>query len=308
VAEIRPTRDDAELERWLAIRNAVLPEDAIAIEDLRSWMSATEQTRLLALEDGEPVAAGLAVKDPWRPHPVAAPLVPFLNRGRGLGSALLAELSRWAAANGADALLAEVELGDEASLGFAERRGFAEIGRNLKVELNLLAPLLEIEPPDGVEIVTWAKRPELVRGIYEVYCEGSPDIPGQEDSEPESFDEWLAHDMSGSGDSPEWTFVAVAGDEVVGYSKWSLTTAQPATAHHDLTAVKRAWRGRGIAGALKSAQLAWAKDNCYLKAVTQNEERNEPIRRLNKRFGYQPAGGRILMRGPLVPDPAARTS
>jgi mycothiol synthase len=298
VAEIRPARDD-ELELWLAIRNAVLPDDAIAIEDLRSWMSATEQTHLLALEDGEPVAAGLAVKDPWRSHPVVGPLVPVEHRRRGLGTALLAELSRWATANGADALLAEVELGDAASLGFADRRDFTEIGRNLKVELNLLAPLLEIEPPDGVEIVTWAKRPELVRGIYEVYCEGSPDIPGQEDGELESLEGWLAHDMSGSGDSPEWTFVAVAGEEVVGYSKWSLTTAQPATAHHDLTAVKRAWRGRGIAGALKSAQLAWAKDNCYLKAVTNNEERNAPIRRLNERFGYGPAGGTLLLRGPL---------
>ena len=102
-----------------------------------------------------------------------------------------------------------------------------------------------------------------------------------------------------TGDRPEWTFVAVAGEEVVGYSKWSLTTAQPHTAHHDLTAVKRSWRGRGIAGALKSAQLAWAKENGYTKAVTNNEERNAPIRRLNERFGYLPAGGRILMRGPL---------
>ena len=86
---------------------------------------------------------------------------------------------------------------------------------------------------------------------------------------------------------------------MVGYSKWSLTTAQPHTAHHDLTAVKRAWRGRGIAGALKSAQLAWAQDNGYVKAVTYNDERNEPIRRLNERFGYQPAGGSLLLRGPI---------
>ena len=95
---------------------------------------------------------------------------------------------------------------------------------------------------------------------------------------------------------------------MVGYSKWSLTTARPHTAQHDLTAVRRAWRGRGIAGALKSAQLSWAKENGYTRAITNNEERNAPIRRLNRRFGYLPAGGRILMRGPLVLAPAARTS
>jgi GNAT superfamily N-acetyltransferase len=300
VAEIRPIRDDGELERWLEVRNAVVPQDAIAIENVRSWMAASKQTHLLAFEGDELVAAGLGVKEPWQPEARVRPLVPFLNRGRGLGSALLAQLSQWAASEGYKALLAYVELGDEASIGFAERRGFAEIGRELKVELDLLTELPRLDPPEGVKIVTWAERPDLVRGIYEVYCEGIVDIPSQEEAEVEPFEDWLAHDMSGSGDSPEWTFVAVAGDEVVGYSKFSLTSAQPHTAHHDLTAVKRAWRGRGIAGALKSRQLAWAQDNCYLSAVTNNEERNEPIRRLNERFGYLPAGGRILMRGPLV--------
>ena len=57
------------------------------------------------------------------------------------------------------------------------------------------------------------------------------------------------------GDRPEATFVAVAGDEVIGFAKFSLTSAQPATAHHDLTGVKRSWRGRGVARALKATQI-----------------------------------------------------
>jgi GNAT superfamily N-acetyltransferase len=115
----------------------------------------------------------------------------------------------------------------------------------------------------------------------------------------EPFEDWLEHDMRGSGDRPDATFVAVAGDEVVGYAKFSLTAAQPDTAHHDLTAVKRAWRGRGIAGALKAAQIRWAKDNGYQELRTVNEQRNEPIRRLNARLGYRPAPGRLHMEGPL---------
>ena len=124
-----------------------------------------------------------------------------------------------------------------------------------------------VEPPDGVEIVTWAERPELARGIYEVALEALPDIPGSEDDEVEPFEDWLAHDMQGSGDRPEATFVAVAGEEVVGWAKFSLTAAQPTTAHHDLSAVKRAWRGRGIAGALKAAQINWAIANGYTGAA-----------------------------------------
>ena len=107
--------------------------------------------------------------------------------------------------------------------------------------------------------------------------------------------------MGGPGDRPEATFVALAGDEVVGYSKFSLTSAQPTTAYHDLTGVKRAWRGRGIAAALKSAQIAWARANGYERLFTNNEERNLPIKRLNERFGYRREPGRILVRGPVAP-------
>jgi hypothetical protein len=32
-----------------------------------------------------------------------------------------------------------------------------------------------------------------------------------------------------------------------------------------------------------------------------NEERNEPIRRLNKRYGYRPEPGRVFIVGPLAP-------
>jgi GNAT superfamily N-acetyltransferase len=300
VAEIRPTRDDAERELWLELRNAILPDDAISLDNLRSWMTAAEQVHLLAYDGDELAAVGIAMQEPWHTEPRVRPLVPPQNRRLGLGSAVLAELSRWCASRGAGALLSHVELGDEESLGFAERRGFAEIGRELQVALDLTGELLVLDPPPGVEIVTWAERPELVGGLFEVHAEGTLDIPGNEALELEPFEDWLEHDMSGSGDRPEWTFVAVAGDEVVGYSKWSMTSAQPTVAHHDLTAVRRAWRGRGIAGALKSAQLAWAKEHGYTRAVTNNEERNAPIRRLNERFGYRPAGGLILMRGPLV--------
>ena len=61
---------------------------------------------------------------------------------------------------------------------------------------------------------------------------------------------------AGAGRRPEATFVAVAGDEAVGYAKFSSPSAAPTRAHHDLTAVRRAWRGRGIARALKPRRSA----------------------------------------------------
>ena len=71
-------------------------------------------------------------------------------------------------------------------------------------------------------------------------------------------------------------------------------------AHHDLTGVKRAWRGRGIAGALKRKQIAWAKEQGYERLSTRNEERNAPIRKLNERYGYRPTVPRLTFRGPIA--------
>ncbi len=146
----------------------------------------------------------------------------------------------------------------------------------------------------------------MAQGIYEVACEAYADIPGHEEEEMTSFDEWLALDMSGPNDRPEAVFVAVASGEVVGYSKFHLSDARPAVAMHDMTGVRRAWRGRGIAGALKRAQIAWAAERGYERLETANETRNAPIRRLNENLGYLPYSERVLLRGPLARRGRAR--
>ncbi|MGH3060725.1 MAG: GNAT family N-acetyltransferase, partial [Gaiellaceae bacterium] len=200
---------------------------------------------------------------------------------------------------GLEAVEGHVAEDDAESLAWAGRRGFAEVSRDswLALDLRPLEPP-PADPPAGVDIVTLAARPELLRGVYEVAGEAYPDIPGHE-GEMESFDDWVALDMSGPNDDPEGIFVALAGADVVGYSKFHLPQARPGVAVHDITGVRRAWRGRGIAGALKRAQIAWAKERGYERLETWNETRNTPIRKLNERLGYRLAPGRVLVRGPL---------
>jgi GNAT superfamily N-acetyltransferase len=67
-------------------------------------------------------------------------------------------------------------------------------------------------------------------------------------------------DMQGADDRPEATFVALVDGEAVAYAKLALSRARPAAAMHDMTGVRRAWCGCGIARALKAAEIAWAKE------------------------------------------------
>ena len=303
VVEVRPIADDTEEKLSLDAYVETWPHDSFGNPELQAFKAGlVDHADLLALEESAVLGSGFAALFPgFRDRITVFVTVPAPNRRRGAGTALYAALSDWARERGIEIVVAVVADNDPESLSFAERRGFVEERREKGVALDLTAiETPAVEPPPGVEIVSWAERPELVRGIYEVSLEASPDVPGYEDEEQEPFDAWLAHEMSGPSDRPEATFLALAGDEVVGYAKFSLTTARPTHAYHDLTAVKRAWRGRGVARALKAEQIAWAKTNGFEELRTQNDERNEPIRRLNAEFGYVTAIGRIFLRGPLA--------
>jgi GNAT superfamily N-acetyltransferase len=303
MVEVRACADAREEQASLDVYNAVWPNEAITIDEVRHFKAAmVDHIDLVAWIDGEPAGSAFAAIMPQRPE-LPNTLITVLAevRGRGAGTSLYAAVSDWTREHGLSELEAVVNDDDPESLAFAERRGFVEDRRERGVGLRLaqIEPP-SVEPPEGIEIVAWAERPDLARGIYEVALEASPDVPGWEDEIVEPFEKWLVNDMQGSGDRPEATFLALARDEVVGYAKFSLTTAQPKTAWHDLTGVKRAWRGRGIARALKATQIRWAKENGYEELRTRNDERNAPIRHLNCEFGYRPTVGRVYLRGPLA--------
>jgi GNAT superfamily N-acetyltransferase len=302
--DVRACASEDEEALSLEIHNTVWPHRAVTMDEVRSFQAAAnDYADFLAAVDGADKGSAAIAILPQRPSAGFLLLTVLEDgRGRGAGSALYATVSDWLRERGLDVLHASVAEGDDQSLAYAARRGFHEIERYPRLLLDLSAidePV--VQAPPGVEILTWAQHPELARGMYEVAVEAYADVPGGDAEEMEAFGDWLAHDMQGSGDKPEATFVAVAGGEVVGYAKYSLTEARPMVAFHDMTGVRRSWRGRGVARALKQAQIAWAKREGYKELETSNEERNEPIRRLNADLGYSPAPGRILLEGPPAP-------
>jgi GNAT superfamily N-acetyltransferase len=285
----------------LEVYNTVWPHDAVTIDAVHAFRdSAHDYIDYLLREDGVILGCGVGAIFAYRARR-AVTLITVLagQRRRGAGTALYEAISMWASQRGIDELEVSVSGNDPDSLAFAQRRGFTEERRQVGLVLSLvgMSPP-QVQLPAGIEIVTWAQRPELARGMYEVDLETHPDIPGFEDVAVEPFEDWMAHNMQRPTDSPEATFIALAGEEVVGFAKLSLTA--PTAAGHAITAVKRAWRGRGIARALKATEINWALANGYTELHTSNEERNTPIKRLNARLGYRPGIGRIYLVGPIA--------
>ncbi len=220
----------AEHELLVEIHNVAIPDDPVDVEDYLGFLrSCREHASFLALDGERHVGAAVGAVEPQRVTPYLHLWVAPDERRHGVGSELYRAVSAWCTEQSHRELEVSVRDDDSESLVFARRRGFAPFRgeRGLVLELTALEPP-PVEPPAGVEIVTWAERPELARAIYEVAAEALPDIAGEEDPTIEPFEDWLEHDMRGRGDRPEATFVALAGDEVVGYAKFSLTDAQPA--------------------------------------------------------------------------------
>jgi mycothiol synthase len=307
VLEVTACADDSDELASLEVYNAVWPRDGATIEAANSYRdSADGYIDYLVREDGVLLGSGTGAVFAYRPQRVDT-LITVLagHRRRGAGTALCEAISTWASQRGVDELEVSVYGDDPESLSYAKRRGFTEDRRQVSLVLSLagVSPL-RVEPPAGIEIVTWAQRPELARGMYEVDLEIYPDIPGFADVALEPFEDWMAHNMERPTDSPEATFIALDGEEVVGFAKLSLTG--PNFAGHSMTAVKRAWRGRGIAGALKAAEINWARDHGYSELYTSNEQQNAPIQRLNAHLGYRPRVERLHLVGPLRAAPSRK--
>jgi GNAT superfamily N-acetyltransferase len=297
---IREIGED-ELDELVAVSKAAMPRDDASVAGFVDWRrQADAMVWLLAERDEETVGGGFALTG-WHTPPhraIGAALVPPEHRGAGVGIGILDALEGWAAEQGATELEGPVAEEDEKSLAWAAGRGYTEAGRNSRLVLDLTAiDAPEPAPPSGVEIVTWAERPDLAGGMYEVAREAVPDIPGVEDDDIGTLEEWLSRDMQGDSDDPRAVFVAIVDGEVAGFAKLALAPERTDRAFHDLTGVRRAHRGHGIAAALKRTQIAWAKQNGYTSLQTSNEVRNEPIRRLNERHGYVVEPGAVTVRG-----------
>jgi GNAT superfamily N-acetyltransferase len=213
LVEIRQCVDVADEQLSLDVHNAVWAHRALTLAEVDSFKSSVrDYDDFLARLDGEVAGSAVAAIQPQRGD-VGLTLVTVLadKRRQGAGTALYGAVSEWAGARGLDVLQTRVAEDDAVSLAYAERRGFVAIERNPRMVLDLRSiEEPQVAPPRGIEIVTWAERPELARGIYEVAVEAYADVPGAEDEDMEPFEDWLEHDMGGSGDRPAATFVAVA--------------------------------------------------------------------------------------------------
>lgn len=302
--------DEAGLRAFVEIVNAVTPESPTSLQDIR-WADVTYPgcVRFLAELEGHPVGAASVGRiyvheASFERYWLTLHVRPEARR-HGLGAALWTAASVVACEAGKTGLQTAVSEVQTAGVAFLTHRGFEIIGRDKMVQLDLRGlKLPTVEPPPGIVLTTLADRPDLETGLHAVAVEAYADIPVTDTLVAAgSFDEFRARDLDRDGIPPEALAIAIdstTGD-VVGWASLMFVPGSTTVARHDMTAVGRAWRGRGVATVLKRATIAWAIRRALETLETGNDEANAPMRAINARLGYRPIPDELSFRGPLAP-------
>jgi mycothiol synthase len=304
---VRPAdyEDEAELIGIADVVNATDPDWPTSVDEMR-WTDSTYPgtIRLIAELDGRPVGVATAgridVYPPeydglWGSVDVLAEA-----RGRGVGSALLRGLAHEAYAAGKGHLHMTASEGRPESIDFLKHRGFVEIERQRMARLELAAvERPSAQPPPDLELTDLARRPDLVAGVHRVAVETFPGIPGSDPLAAGDLTEFRARDVDRPGMPADAFVVAVdrVSGEVAGYASLVFVAGSTTRAIHDMTAVRAAWRGRGLATAMKRATIAWAIDHGLTALETGTDEANGAMQAVNARLGYEPRPDEVTLRG-----------
>ena len=277
--ELRPALTDADLEAWRSVRMAVLPNERTAtVAELRA-QATPEQLLLLAYLDGGLAGSGVANRSDSGGVFTQPRVLPG-SRRCGVGTALLRALAVHAAERGYEETSAQLEAPESAP--FAERFGFVERMRQIEQVRVLAADEAAPEVPAGVGLAPLDGSSDLRRRLYpELVRDALGDLAGDRPidiTEEIWWSQWLT--------STNWTFVALVDDELVGMAGLLPDPDHPERAENALTAVRRDFRRRGIARALKQQTIHLASQLGLREIYTWTQTGNEAMQQLNRSLGY----------------------
>ena len=296
---IKRVETEAQIEAFLAIREAVDPSNPMTRESWDAERKVAGRLDVLRYDGETPVGCAFGSHmygDPTSPIGYISVRVLEEHRRRGHGTALLRHLSGHVRGFGGSSLYGVTASTTTEMLGFFAHHGLSEVGRMQDVELELA----EVDPsftvPEGIELVPLTE--DLDAGAHAVALEADADIPAASPIVTGDLARWRERNLDELAER-ELSFAALAGGEVVGFA--ILGRAVPGVLEHYMTGIRRDFRGRGIAQALKRAQIAAAKAAGYERLRTQNDLANAPMRAVNERLGYRARLEWVHFQGPLLP-------
>jgi mycothiol synthase len=256
--------------------------------------------RWIAIEEKQIVGMGYYNQTIWFAHPQKFMLwvgvLPDHQRG-GIGSMLYETIMVGLQPFDPIALRASATEDLIQSRKFLEKRGFQEVIRDIRSELNVpsfdLSRFTGLEDrfrAKGIEIKTLPELendPDRNRKLYDLDWELSLSVPGDLAAGigRRGLDQYVEYAITGPSALPEAFFVAVKGDEYIGLSH-VLSVEKGFSLYQGLTGVKSQYRRMGIGLAMKIRVIAYARATGHSIIRAENDAKNSPMLAMNQRLGY----------------------
>lgn len=265
------------------------------------------EQRFVVVSGGAPIGVATCAHPSWdksekRWGSIGAELLPD-QRDATRTSAVIGEMERRLAADGARTLAVRAHEDDTMRIDAILTRGYTEDRRSKRWELDLVANRERIARMtgetrarmlgQGVRLVTLADDddPEKARKIWRLSVEADEDVPSTLPPVEETLDDYLRW-FKAPDIRADRFWLAREGNDIAGLSVLSYPPVRGVVGTA-WTATARRARGRGIARAVKCETLTQAVALGVDRVRTGNDAANDPILHLNASMGYQAIAGGI---------------
>lgn len=303
-----------EYERLAQISNSLFPDHPLSAQELKSFDDNLDKTKYYLQryscfnkDTGEIVGFVSLGHMVWMFSPqrfLGRIIVDKDQQNKGVGQYLYENLIEFLSDLSASEAWTFGKEDMPISLSFLAKRGFRERFRTWEswlnpasVDVSRFSHYSEKASTAGVEISTLARElrddRECYAKLYTLNQDLMADVPMPEPFTPLPYEQWLAFDMKDPGLIPEAYAIAKHGTQYVGLSTVRHLDKEPRGLYQALTGVKREYRGKGVAFAMKLKVIEYARKNGYEKIKTENATTNAPMFGINMKLGFKRETGWI---------------
>lgn len=294
----------------MAFLLSVTHTEPVNEEQVQEWWQPSQdeirQTLIAFNERGEAIALGDICSNVWMP-----PRVYSLNlivapewRQQGIGANLYDQSLQFATNNGAVSIECSVREGEPDGRQFMEQRGFQLVRRRFESVLDLanfdeqpLLPAIDRCEAAGIRFFSMANLEPVAeaheRKLYELNRAAALDNPGSSSVFP-PFEDFHKFVFAASWYRADGQILAADGERWIGLAAIAYYPEIQA-AYNAFTGVDRAYRGRGLATALKLLATRRAREYGAKYIRTHNDSRNAAMLAVNAKFGYRPEPGLLIL-------------
>jgi len=215
---------------------------------------------------------------------------------RGIGGTLYNQIMKELVGLGAETVWPLVLSTSSSAIEFLQKRGFVQKRKMIESRLDLekfdpapFSAALDRIKAEGLAISSFSSAmhedPSSARKLKDLDDSGSADVPIVLVESPMDFHDYEIIILNSPIMVWDGSFVAKERGDFVGASSL-LESGASAMLDQGFTVVNPAWRGRGIAQAVKVHVAMYAKNKGFRYIRTHNDSENAPMLAVNKKLGF----------------------